>query len=219
MTSVDRWQLPDGIEEVLPAQAATAERLRRRLLDLYRSWGYQLVIPPLMEFTESLLIGLGQDLDLLTFKLTDQVSGRMMGIRADTTPQVARIDAHKLKRETPTRLCYMGTVLRTRADSLDGSRNPFQVGAELFGVLQIAEDAHRQIAGYSHGMRKKTALAAALVHRPRLLMLDEPFEGVDPVSTRAMRSMLGSRWKNDANTAGLGTDPCSGPDVISSSFS
>ena len=140
MTSVDRWQLPDGIEEVLPAQAATAERLRRRLLDLYRSWGYQLVIPPLMEFTESLLIGLGQDLDLLTFKLTDQLSGRTLGVRADITPQVARIDAHSLAQDGITRLCYAGSTLHTRPKSLLASRSPIQLGAELYGDNSLAAD-------------------------------------------------------------------------------
>ena len=140
MISVDRWQLPDGIEEVLPAQAATAERLRRRLLDLYRSWGYQLVIPPLMEFTESLLIGLGQDLDLLTFKLTDQLSGRTLGVRADITPQVARIDAHSLAQEGITRLCYAGSTLHTRPKSLLASRSPIQLGAELYGDNSLAAD-------------------------------------------------------------------------------
>jgi ATP phosphoribosyltransferase regulatory subunit len=140
MTSVDRWQLPDGIQEVLPAQAATAERLRRRLLDLYRSWGYQLVIPPLMEFTESLLIGLGRDLDLLTFKLTDQLSGRTLGIRADITPQVARIDAHSLGHSGITRLCYAGSTLHTRSKSLLASRSPIQLGAELYGDNSLAAD-------------------------------------------------------------------------------
>jgi ATP phosphoribosyltransferase regulatory subunit len=140
MTSVDRWQLPDGIEEVLPTQAATAERLRRRLLDLYRSWGYQLVIPPLMEFTESLLIGLGRDLDLLTFKLTDQLSGRTLGIRADITPQVARIDAHSMAQEGITRLCYAGSTLHTRPKSLLASRSPIQLGAELYGDNSLAAD-------------------------------------------------------------------------------
>ena len=140
MTSVDRWHLPDGIEEVLPVQAATAEQLRRRLLDLYRSWGYQLVIPPLMEFTESLLIGLGKDLDLLTFKLTDQLSGRAMGIRADITPQVARIDAHSLAEPGVTRLCYAGSTLHTRPKSLLASRSPIQLGAELYGDNSLAAD-------------------------------------------------------------------------------
>ena len=140
MDSVDRWQLPDGIEEVLPARAATVERLRRRLLDAYRGWGYQLVIPPLMEYTESLLIGLGQDLDLLTFKLTDQLSGRTLGVRADITPQVARIDAHSLAQPGITRLCYAGSTLHTRPKSLLASRSPIQVGAELYGDASLAAD-------------------------------------------------------------------------------
>ena len=140
MTSIDRWQLPDGIEEVLPARAATVERLRRQLLDLYRSWGYQLVIPPLIEFTESLLIGLGQDLDLLTFKLTDQLSGRALGVRADITPQVARIDAHSLCQAGITRLCYAGSTLHTRPKSLMASRSPIQLGAELYGDNSLAAD-------------------------------------------------------------------------------
>ena len=140
MSSVDRWQLPDGVEEVLPAQAAAVERLRRDLLDLYRSWGYQLVIPPLMEFTESLLIGLGADLDLLTFRMTDQLSGRMLGVRADITPQVARIDAHSLAQDGVTRLCYAGSTLHTRAKSPFASRSPIQLGAELYGDNSLAAD-------------------------------------------------------------------------------
>ena len=140
MTSVDRWQLPDGIEEVLPAQAATVEQLRRRLLDLFRGWGYQLVIPPLVEFTDSLLIGLGQDLDLLTFRLTDQLSGRPMGVRADITPQVARIDAHSLAPDGVSRLCYAGSTLHTRPKSLMASRSPIQLGAELYGDDSSAAD-------------------------------------------------------------------------------
>lgn len=140
MTSVDRWQLPDGMEEVLPAQAEIVEHLRRQLLDLYRSWGYQLVIPPLMEFTESLLVGLGQDLDLLTFKMTDQLSGRTLGVRADITPQVARIDAHSLAQEGVSRLCYAGSVLHTRPKTLMASRSPIQLGAELYGDNSLAAD-------------------------------------------------------------------------------
>jgi ATP phosphoribosyltransferase regulatory subunit len=140
MTSIDRWQLPDGVEEVLPAQAAMVESLRRQLLDLYRGWGYQLVIPPLVEFTESLLIGLGQDLDLLTFKVTDQLSGRTLGIRADITPQVARIDAHSLAQAGVSRLCYAGSTLHTRSQSLLASRSPIQLGAELYGEAGLAAD-------------------------------------------------------------------------------
>ncbi len=133
MTVEDRWLLPEGIEEILPPVAGRMERLRRELLDLYQGWGYELVIPPLIEFLESLLTGTGNDLELQTFKLTDQLSGRMMGVRADMTPQVARIDAHLLKRAGPVRLCYMGTVLRTRADGFGGSRSPYQTGVELYG--------------------------------------------------------------------------------------
>lgn len=140
MKNVDRWQLPDGVEEVLPAQAAAAERLRRQVLDLYRSWGYQLVIPPLVEFTESLLIGLGADLDLLTFKMTDQLSGRTLGLRADITPQVARIDAHSLAESGVTRLCYAGSILHTRPKTATGSRSPIQLGAELYGDSSLAAD-------------------------------------------------------------------------------
>ncbi len=140
MTTVDRWQLPDGVEEVLPAQAAGIERMRRQLLDLYRSWGYQLVIPPLMEFTESLVIGLGADIDLLTFKMTDQISGRTLGIRADITPQVARIDAHSLAEDGISRLCYAGSTLHTRPKTLMASRTPIQLGAELYGDESLAAD-------------------------------------------------------------------------------
>ena len=140
MNSADRWQLPDGVEEVLPVQAALVESLRRRLLDLCRGWGYQLVIPPLMEFTESLLVGLGADLDLLTFKMTDQLSGRTLGVRADITPQVARIDAHSLAEEGVTRLCYAGSTLHTRPKSPLASRSPIQLGAELYGDNSLAAD-------------------------------------------------------------------------------
>ncbi len=129
----DRWLLPEGIEEVLPEQARRLETLRRRLLDLYAGWGYELVIPPMIEYLDSLLTGTGHDLDLQTFKLTDQLTGKMMGLRADMTPQVARIDAHTLKKAGPSRLCYIGSVLHTRPDGFAGSRSPIQVGAELYG--------------------------------------------------------------------------------------
>lgn len=137
---VDHWQLPDGVEEVLPAQAETVERLRRQMLDLFHGWGYRLVIPPLVEFTESLLVGLGEDLDLTTFKLTDQISGRTLGIRADITPQVARIDAHSLAEEGVTRLCYAGSTLHTRPKSPFASRSPIQLGAELYGDDSVSAD-------------------------------------------------------------------------------
>jgi ATP phosphoribosyltransferase regulatory subunit len=133
------WALPDGISEALPDEAEALEQLRRSLLDLYATWGYRLVMPPLVEFMESLRTGHGTHLDVQTFKLTDQLSGRMMGVRADMTPQIARIDAHKLQTEHPNRLCYMGSVLRTRSIH-DGSRSPLQVGAELFGHAGLDSD-------------------------------------------------------------------------------
>jgi ATP phosphoribosyltransferase regulatory subunit len=129
----DRWLLPEGIEEVLPEQASRLEALRRRLVDLYSGWGYELVMPPLIEYLDSLLTGTGHDLDLQTFKLTDQQTGKLMGVRADMTPQISRIDAHTLKRDCPTRLCYIGAVLQTRPDGFASSRSPIQVGAELYG--------------------------------------------------------------------------------------
>ncbi len=136
----ERWLLPEGVEELLPVRAERLERLRRRLLDLYHGWGYELVIPPFIEYLETLLTGTGNDLELETFKLTDQLSGRMMGVRADMTPQVARIEARHLRREAPSRLCYMGTVLRTRPAGIGGSRSPLQVGVELYGHAGVASD-------------------------------------------------------------------------------
>lgn len=140
MKNVDRWLLPDGVDEVLPEQALVVEHLRRQLLDIYHNWGYDLVIPPMVEFTESLLSGSGSDLDLMTFRVTDQISGRMMGIRADITPQTARMDAHSLRREGPTRLCYAGTVLHTRPRGPLESRTPISIGVELFGEPTLAAD-------------------------------------------------------------------------------
>ncbi|MCU7852438.1 MAG: ATP phosphoribosyltransferase regulatory subunit [Candidatus Thiodiazotropha sp. (ex Monitilora ramsayi)] len=136
----ESWILPDGIDEVLPREAAVIERKRRELLDLYASWGYEFIIPPFVEFLDSLLTGTGSDLDLKTFKLTDQMSGRMMGVRADITPQAARIDAHHLCCDAPTRLCYLGTVLHTRSDGLAGTRSPLQIGAELYGHKGVESD-------------------------------------------------------------------------------
>jgi ATP phosphoribosyltransferase regulatory subunit len=140
MTTKQHWILPEGIEEVLPEQASRFEAMRRMLLDLYASWGYELVIPPTIDFIESLLTGTGHDLDLQTFKLVDQISGRTLGVRADMTPQVARIDAHQLQRDVPTRLCYIGTVLRTKPESIGDSRSPLQVGAELYGHAGIESE-------------------------------------------------------------------------------
>jgi len=136
----EKWLLPEGIDEVLPPQAMAVEKMRRNLLDLYASWGYELVFPPFVEYLESLLINAGGDLDLKTFKLTDQVTGRSLGVRADITTQAARIDAHQLRHAGVTRLCYAGTVLHTRSDGFAGSRAPLQVGAELYGHSGIESD-------------------------------------------------------------------------------
>ena len=134
------WLLPENIEDVLPPQAWRMEDMRRALLDLFRERGYQLVIPPLMEYVDSLLTGVGADLDLKTFKLVDQLSGRMMGVRADITPQVARIDAHLLAANQVNRLCYAGSVLHTQSDGFHRSREPIQIGAELYGEAGAEAD-------------------------------------------------------------------------------
>ncbi|HOL38116.1 MAG: ATP phosphoribosyltransferase regulatory subunit [Proteobacteria bacterium] len=134
------WLLPEHIADVLPAQARHIEALRRRLLDRARSYGFELVVPPLLEHLDSLLSGTGRDLDLRTFKLVDQLSGRMLGLRADTTPQAARIDAHLLNRDGVTRLCYCGPVLHTRPAGVAASREPLQFGAEIFGHAGLEAD-------------------------------------------------------------------------------
>lgn len=139
-----RWLLPEGISDVLPAEARRIEELRRALLDLYRSFGYELVFPPMIEYLDSLLTGTGRDLDLRTFKLVDQLSGRQLGLRADITPQVARIDAHILNRAGVVRLCYAGSVLHTRPAHPLATREPIQVGAELYGHAGLNADAEVQ---------------------------------------------------------------------------
>ena len=138
------WQLPDQIADVLPSEARHIEELRRLFLDTARSYGYELVTPPLLEHLESLLTGTGEALDLQTFKLVDQLSGRTLGLRADTTPQVARIDAHLLNRQGVARLCYCGPVLHTRADRPLATREPLQFGAEIYGHAGLEADLEAQ---------------------------------------------------------------------------
>lgn len=138
------WLLPEYIEDVLPAEAARLESYRRQLLDLFRVHGYQYVVPPMMEYVESLLTGTGHDLDIATFKVVDQLTGRLMGLRADTTPQAARIDAHMLNHQGVSRLCYAGTVLRTKPDGLARTREPLQLGAELYGHAGLESDIEVQ---------------------------------------------------------------------------
>ena len=137
---VSAWLLPEHIADVLPAQARQVERMRRTLLDVAGGYGYELVIPPLIEHLESLLSGTGRELDLRTFKLVDQLSGRTGGMRADSTPQVARIDAHLLNRDSVTRLCYCGPLLHTLPSGLHGTREPLQFGAEIFGHPGLEAD-------------------------------------------------------------------------------
>ena len=138
------WLLPEYIEDILPAEAARIEQLRRELLDLFAVHGYELVMPPLLEYVDSLLTGTGHDLDLQTFKLVDQISGRTLGLRADITPQVARIDAHLLNRDGVTRLCYAGSVLHTLPNGANRTREPLQIGAELYGHAGIESDVEIQ---------------------------------------------------------------------------
>lgn len=178
MTSAKRWLLPDGVEEILPAEAHRLESLRRQILDLYESWGYQLVIPPLIEFLDSLLVGSSQDLDIHTFKITDQLSGRMMGIRADITPQAARIDAHCLHHEAPVRLCYADSVLHTKPRGLLTSRVPIRIGAELFGhaggeadielICLMHEMLRKADVPDSHIVLGHVGIFRTLVHESRL---------------------------------------------------
>ncbi|MEJ1127253.1 ATP phosphoribosyltransferase regulatory subunit [Variovorax sp. CCNWLW225] len=154
------WVLPDHIADVLPSEARHIEELRRQLLDTARGYGYELVMPPLLEHLESLLSGTGEALDLQTFKLVDQLSGRSMGLRADTTPQVARIDAHLLNREGVARLCYCGPVLHTRPDRPHATREPLQFGAEIYGHAGLEADTETlllaldclQAAGIGNGL-------------------------------------------------------------------
>ena len=141
MPERNKWLLPEGIEEVLPPQAAQLDSLCRRIMDQFAGWGYELVIPPLIEYLDTLFTGTDDDLELQTFKVTDQLNGKLMGIRADTTPQVARVEVHNLKRNRPSRLCYIGTVLHTLPGGPGGTRSPLQVGAELYGHKGCESDA------------------------------------------------------------------------------
>ena len=139
-----KWLLPEYIEDILPGPARRVEALRRAMLDLFALYGYQLVMPPLLEYVDSLLTGTGHDLDLRTFKLVDQLSGRMLGLRADLTPQVARIDAHLMNRKGVNRLCYAGSILHTLPAGLNRTREPLQIGAEIYGHAGIESDIEVQ---------------------------------------------------------------------------
>lgn len=164
------WVLPDHIADVLPSEARHIEELRRCLLDTACSYGYELVMPPLLEHLESLLTGTGEALDLQTFKLVDQLSGRMLGLRADTTPQVARIDAHLLNRAGVTRLCYCGPVLHTRPDRASATREPLQLGAEIYGHAGLEADLEILLLALD-------CLKAAQVHGPSVDLADASIVG------------------------------------------
>ncbi len=177
------WLLPENIADVLPSEARKIEELRRAMLDNFRSYGYELVMPPMLEYIESLLTGTGQDMSLRTFKLVDQLSGRTMGVRADMTTQVARIDAHLLNRTSVTRLCYAGSVLHTRPSGLHATREPLQIGAEIYGHAGLEADAEIQelvlsslaLAGVSNVRLDlcHVGVVRAIIHNDLLAQQDE----------------------------------------------
>jgi ATP phosphoribosyltransferase regulatory subunit len=197
-----RWLLPENISDILPLEARRVEELRRALLDLYRGYGYELVIPPLIEYLDSLLTGTGSDLELRMFKLNDWASGRMLGLRADATPQVARIDAHILNRRGVARLCYAGSVLHARPLHPLAPREPLQVGAELYGwagpeadaeVIELAV-ASLGLAGVDkvHLDLGHTAVVRALldIAQPAPAALDELLAALTAKDESALRALV-----------------------------
>jgi len=221
---MNRWLLPDAISDLLPAQARTLEAMRRAILDCYRRCGYEMVVPPLVEYLDSLLIGSGEDLELKTFKLVDQLSGRSLGVRADITPQVARIDAHMLHARQVTRLCYCAPVLRTRPNGLEGSREPIQIGAEIYGHAGLEADIEAidlllqslELAGISGVGRVRLDLCdLGLV---RLLLADLPevqeedaFALLQGRDLPTLRQLLEPHAERPAAAALLELTQCFGP--------
>lgn len=185
------WLLPEYIEDVLPAEAGQIEHLRRSLLDLFEVNGYQFVIPPMMEYLESLITGVGHDLDLATFKVVDQLTGRLMGVRADITPQAARIDAHMFNNQGVTRLCYAGSVLRTNPDGLAQTRQPMQLGAELFGHAGVESDIEIQ------RLMVKTLQAAGIkalqIDFNHVGIFDALMKNTDPIFEKQLYQALQSK--------------------------
>jgi ATP phosphoribosyltransferase regulatory subunit len=206
-----KWLLPDFVEDILPVEAMRIEGLRRKILDLFFRNGFELVIPPLLEYMDSLLTGTGHDLELRTFKVVDQLSGRTMGVRADITPQVARIDAHLLNRRGVTRLCYCGSVLHTRPATPGATREPIQVGAEIYGEAGTAADLEIQrllcralaLAG-AKGVRLDighVAVFRALVHAEKIngdseAALFEALQKKDVPRLRELTRKLGGKTRN-----------------------
>ena len=195
------WLLPEYVEDILPAEAARIERLRRAILDLFAVHGYQLVMPPLLEYVDSLLTGTGHDLDLRTFKLVDQLSGRMLGVRADITPQVARIDAQVLNRKGVTRLCYAGSVLHTLPSDMNRTREPLQIGAEIYGHHGVESDIEVQRLmmqamaasgiGQAHLDLGHVAIFRALVRRAKIAAAQEAelFRAMQSKDVPALRAL------------------------------
>ena len=206
-----RWLLPEHIEDILPDEAMRIEVLRRRILDLFFQSNFKFVIPPLVEFTDSLLTGTGHDLDLRTFKLVDQISGRMMGVRADITPQVARIDAHLLNSKGVTRLCYCGSVLHARPAGPGATREPIQIGAEIYGHAGIDSDLEVQallcralkIAGakgarmdVGHVAVFRSLVRAAGIEHEREVGLFEALQRKDVPTLKNLTRKLDARTRN-----------------------
>jgi ATP phosphoribosyltransferase regulatory subunit len=191
------WVLPDHIADVLPSEARHIEELRRQLLDTARGYGCELVMPPLLEHLESLLTGTGEALDLQTFKLVDQLSGRMMGLRADTTPQVARIDAHLLNRSGVARLCYCGPVLHTRPDRPHATREPLQFGAEIYGHAGLEADL--EVLLLALDCLKATQVNWLTVDLADARIVHALFAGV-PVDAQRLRDVHAALAAKDAST-------------------
>ena len=202
------WQLPDQIADVLPSEARHIEELRRLFLDTARGYGYELVMPPLLEHLESLLTGTGEALDLQTFKLVDQLSGRTLGLRADTTPQVARIDAHLLNRTGVARLCYCGPVLHTRADRPHATREPLQFGAEIYGHAGLEADLEAQLLALD--CLKTAGVSALVVDRADVRIVNALLTGamINPHTLAQIHAALAAKDASelDSLTASLQGD-------------
>ena len=213
------WLLPESIADVLPSEARKIEELRRRMLDLFRTYGYELVMPPMLEYIESLLSGTGHDLDLKTFKLVDQLSGRTIGLRADITPQVARIDAHLLNRAGVTRLCYAGSVLHTRPSGFHVTREPLQIGAEIYGHAGLEADLEIQelmlaalsaagLADVRLDLCHVGVLAALLEQAPVALSVASLATFFATVHPNRFRMFLGPTFGGQASVIGRAGQEC-----------
>ena len=216
----NRWLLPEGISDLLPDAAQDLEGLRRALLDTYRRHGFELVLPPLVEYLDSLLIGSGGDLDLKTFKLVDQLSGQSLGVRADITPQVSRIDAHLLQQRDINRLCYAASVLRTRPSGQEGSREPIQIGAEVYGHAGIEADTEIiDLLLQSLALAELGPVRLDINHLGLASLLLAELDGIDEEAVLQLlqaRDLPGLRellapWSQPAAAALLALPECFGP--------